>query len=60
MIYNYIERKFNRLLFDGRAIGMGYSMGFWLTSSLGMPLYLLVCEETFARALPCAVGPAVA
>jgi hypothetical protein len=26
-IYNYIEGEFNRLLLDGRAIGVGYSMG---------------------------------
>jgi hypothetical protein len=60
MIYNYIEPKFNRLLLDGRAIGMGYSMGYWSWSSLGMPLYLLLFEETLAWAVLCAVGRAVA
>jgi hypothetical protein len=29
MIYNYIERKFNRLRLDGRAIGLGCSMCYW-------------------------------
>jgi hypothetical protein len=60
MIYNYIEPKFNRLLLDGRGIGMGCSMGYWSRSSLGMPLYVLLCDETLALAVLCAVGPAVA
>jgi hypothetical protein len=60
MIYNYIDPEFNRLLLDGRAIGMRYFMGYWSKTSLGMLLYLLWCEETLALAVLCAVGRAVA
>jgi hypothetical protein len=45
---------------DERALGMGCSMGYWSRSNLGMSLDLLLCEETFARAVLYAVGRAVA